>query len=88
MVEVNKVCNNSHHFVGFLNLGIKECSGNAGLKDMVLALKWVNKNISAFGGDPNNVTIYASSVTTCAAHLLLLTPQLKGAPSSHNNFSF
>jgi carboxylesterase type B len=50
-------------FLGFLslkdpNLGVP---GNAGLKDVVMALKWVQKNIHNFGGDPNNVTICGGS---------------------------
>jgi carboxylesterase type B len=33
-------------------------SGNQGMKDQVLALKWVNEAIKDFGGDPNRVTIF------------------------------
>lgn len=50
---------------GFLSLEDPELKipGNAGLKDMVLALKWVRDNISRFGGDPDNVTIFGTSVS-------------------------
>lgn len=42
---------------GFLNLGAENINGNAGLKDQVAALKWVQRNIRNFGGDPQRVTI-------------------------------
>lgn len=52
--------------------------GNVGLKDMVLALKWVQQNISNFGGNPHNVTIFGESAGAAAVHYLVLSPLAKG----------
>ncbi|CAH0550118.1 unnamed protein product [Brassicogethes aeneus] len=52
--------------------------GNAGLKDQVMALKWVQRNILNFGGDPNNVTIVGQSAGSIACHFLMLSPLAKG----------
>jgi carboxylesterase type B len=51
--------------IGFLSLKDPELNipGNAGLKDQVFALKWIQKNIANFGGDPENVTIFGTSVS-------------------------
>lgn len=66
--------------LGFLSLDdpTLEIPGNAGLKDMVLALKWVHNNVVFFGGDPGNVTVFGQSAGAAAAHLLMLSPQTKG----------
>nr|BDU67888.1 carboxylesterase [Liposcelis bostrychophila] len=64
--------------LGFLSLGTVECPGNFGLKDMVLALKWVQKNIAAFGGDPNNVTIFGESAGGAAVQYLLISKATRG----------
>jgi len=53
-------------------------SGNYGLLDMVAALQWVQRNISAFGGDPANVTIFGESAGGTAVCLLMVMPQADG----------
>lgn len=63
---------------GFLTLSTPEYSGNAGLKDQLLALKWVNENIHRFGGDNRKITIYGQSSGAAAANLHLIAPASKG----------
>ncbi|XP_044740781.1 juvenile hormone esterase-like [Chrysoperla carnea] len=65
---------------GFLSLEDDDAgvSGNAGLKDQVMALKWVQKNIENFGGDPSKVTIFGESAGGASTHLLNLSPMTKG----------
>jgi para-nitrobenzyl esterase len=53
-------------------------SGMAGMMDIVLALQWVRDNISNFGGDPNNVTIFGESGGGRKVSLLLTMPSAKG----------
>ena len=52
--------------------------GNYGTLDMVSALRWVNKNIAAFGGDPNNVTIFGESAGGSAVISLMACPCVQG----------
>ncbi|KAJ8726118.1 hypothetical protein PYW07_000816 [Mythimna separata] len=63
---------------GFLCLGIKEAPGNAGMKDQVAALRWVQRNIRAFGGDPDNVTLFGESAGGASVSYHLLSPMSKG----------
>ncbi|XP_076649643.1 cholinesterase-like [Halictus rubicundus] len=63
---------------GFLALDHPDAAGNAAMKDQVLALKWVQANIAAFGGDPNQVTIYGESAGGTSVGLHVLSPQSNG----------
>jgi para-nitrobenzyl esterase len=67
---------------GYLYLGAIDDryadSGNAGMLDLVLALKWVRENIERFGGDPGNVTIFGESGGGYKVSTLLAMPAAEG----------
>ncbi|MBR5211050.1 MAG: carboxylesterase/lipase family protein [Bacteroidales bacterium] len=74
--------NHRLNVLGFLDLsayGEKYSrSGNAGLLDLVAALDWIQKNITKFGGDASNVTIFGQSGGGGKVSTLLATPDAKG----------
>ena len=69
--------------LGFLNLkevtnGAIPATGNEGLLDQIAALEWVRDNIAAFGGNPENVTIFGESAGGMSVGALLGLPRAKG----------
>lgn len=64
--------------LGFLCLDTEDIPGNAGMKDQVAALRWVKNNISNFGGDPDNITIFGESAGSASVSFHLISPMTKG----------
>lgn len=52
--------------------------GNYGMKDQVMALRWIQKNIVKFGGDPGQVTIFGASSSGACVGYHMLSPMSKG----------
>jgi para-nitrobenzyl esterase len=56
----------------------EENKGNYAYMDQIAALQWVKRNIAAFGGNPNNVTIFGFSAGGVSVHSMLASPQARG----------
>jgi para-nitrobenzyl esterase len=74
--------NHRLNLFGYIRLDDKDDrfadAGNAGVLDLVAALRWVRDNISAFGGDPGNVTIFGQSGGGAKVSALMATPAAHG----------
>lgn len=66
------------HALGWLCLDTDEVPGNAGIFDQIEALRWVQKYIKYFGGDPSRVTVFGESAGGSSGALLMLAPQARG----------
>ncbi|XP_046977689.1 juvenile hormone esterase-like [Vanessa cardui] len=64
--------------LGFLCLDTEEIPGNAGMKDQIAALRWVQNNIENFGGDPSKVTIFGESAGAASVSCHLISPMSVG----------
>lgn len=67
--------------LGFLPLPFAETSGNTGfygISDLIAGLKWVQENVTAFGGDPDNVTLFGESAGGGNIAALLRSEKAKG----------
>ncbi|XP_039248691.2 pyrethroid hydrolase Ces2e-like [Styela clava] len=64
---------------GFLSLGPSSiCTGNAGLLDQQMTLRWVQENIDVFGGNKKNVTIFGESAGGISVNMQMLSPLARG----------
>lgn len=55
-----------------------EAASNAGLRDQIAALRWINDEIEAFGGDRGNITVFGESAGAKSVECLMASPDAKG----------
>lgn len=64
--------------LGFLATNTEHAPGNVGMKDIVIGLRWIKKNIHFFGGDSNNICLYGVSSGAGVVEYLTLSPMASG----------
>lgn len=64
--------------LGFMSANSPEAPGNVGMLDQVMVLKWIQRNIEHFGGDPDRVTLFGESAGAMSAHAHVLSPMSEG----------
>uniref|UniRef100_A0A3P8UAX4 Carboxylic ester hydrolase n=1 Tax=Amphiprion percula TaxID=161767 RepID=A0A3P8UAX4_AMPPE len=64
--------------LGFLSTGDDRLPGNYGLWDQHAAISWVRRNIEAFGGNPDNITVFGQSAGAASVSYQMLSPYSKG----------
>ncbi|XP_030623829.1 bile salt-activated lipase-like [Chanos chanos] len=74
------VVSSNYHLgpLGFLSTGDLQKPGNYGLWDQHAAIAWVHRNIAAFGGDPNNITVFGESAGGASVNFQIISPKNKG----------
>lgn len=78
MIERDVIVVTHNHRVGifgFLSMNTPEISGNMGMKDQQMALKWIHANIERFGGDPNRITVTGHSSGAMQADLHVINAE-------------